>query len=261
MYSVVQKAAAERDQMRTQRRFLAVVHQPIGVTQAAGGWRLLVREMAFMPFRSRELTARGALLPATVGHLRAPTSGLWLPHEVSVTLRWPHPLRIAVICDSCRSVRSVRDEPPMGTEVALDRQCVEFRKSSWALKEAPNPKNKRQVGFLMSGQSRDAEIQNFASQLALRLHHPNGKGSGMVFAIRHWSNAGISSPSRGQDFFTVTIVGLGQHAGLSPEVFVESLVGGHAKDPDFIPTLVPRHRDWQYQSTSTSPEVIGVANP
>ena len=46
---------------------------------------------------------------------------------------------------------------------------------------------------------------NFASQLTLRLHHPTGKGSDMEFAIRHWSNAGIRSPNRGQDFFTVTI--------------------------------------------------------
>lgn len=35
--SMVQKAAAGRDQMRTQRKFLAVVHQPIGIAQAADG--------------------------------------------------------------------------------------------------------------------------------------------------------------------------------------------------------------------------------
>ena len=46
---------------------------------------------------------------------------------------------------------------------------------------------------------------NFASQLAVRLHHPAGKGADMEFAIRHWSNAGIRTPNRGQDFFVVTI--------------------------------------------------------
>ena len=46
---------------------------------------------------------------------------------------------------------------------------------------------------------------NFASQLAVRLHHPTGKGPDMEFAIRHWSNAGMRTPNRGQDFFTVTI--------------------------------------------------------
>jgi hypothetical protein len=35
--SVVQKAAAGRDQMRTERKFLTVVHQPIGIAQAADG--------------------------------------------------------------------------------------------------------------------------------------------------------------------------------------------------------------------------------
>jgi len=46
---------------------------------------------------------------------------------------------------------------------------------------------------------------NFASQLAVRLHHRRGRGSDMEFTIRHWSNAGIRTPNRGQDFFTVTI--------------------------------------------------------
>jgi len=46
---------------------------------------------------------------------------------------------------------------------------------------------------------------NFASQLALRLHHPDGTGSDMEFAIRHSSNAGIRCPNRGQDLFTVVI--------------------------------------------------------
>jgi hypothetical protein len=27
----------------------------------------------------------------------------------------------------------------------------------------------------------------------------------MEFALRHWSNAGLRSPNRGQDFFTVLV--------------------------------------------------------
>ena len=46
---------------------------------------------------------------------------------------------------------------------------------------------------------------NFAEQLVLRLHHPSGRGPDMEFALRHWSNAGIRCPNRGQDFFTVTV--------------------------------------------------------
>ena len=46
---------------------------------------------------------------------------------------------------------------------------------------------------------------NFAEQLAVRLHHPSGRGPDMEFAIRHWSNAGIRCPNRGQDFFTVSV--------------------------------------------------------
>jgi hypothetical protein len=46
---------------------------------------------------------------------------------------------------------------------------------------------------------------NFAEQFVLRLHHPSGGGPDMEFAIRHWSNAGIRCPNRGQDFFTVTV--------------------------------------------------------
>jgi Lipid A 3-O-deacylase (PagL) len=46
---------------------------------------------------------------------------------------------------------------------------------------------------------------NFAEQLCVRLHHVLGEGSDMEFAIRHWSNAGLRTPNRGQDFMTVTI--------------------------------------------------------
>ena len=46
---------------------------------------------------------------------------------------------------------------------------------------------------------------NFAEQLGVRLHHVLGEGLDMEFAIRHWSNAGLRCPNRGQDFMTVTI--------------------------------------------------------
>lgn len=46
---------------------------------------------------------------------------------------------------------------------------------------------------------------NFAEQLGVRLHDVLGKRRDMEFAIRHWSNAGLRCPNRGQDFLTVTI--------------------------------------------------------
>ena len=46
---------------------------------------------------------------------------------------------------------------------------------------------------------------NFSEQLGVRLHHVLGVGNDMEFAFRHWSNAGLRCPNRGQDFMTVTI--------------------------------------------------------
>ena len=46
---------------------------------------------------------------------------------------------------------------------------------------------------------------NFAEQLVLRLNRPFGGRHDMEFAIRHWSNAGMRCPNRGQDFFTVSV--------------------------------------------------------
>ena len=46
---------------------------------------------------------------------------------------------------------------------------------------------------------------NFASSLGVRLNHIRGRGPEMELALRHWSNAGLRTPNRGQDFFTVTI--------------------------------------------------------
>jgi len=46
---------------------------------------------------------------------------------------------------------------------------------------------------------------NFASQLGVRVAL-NGQGSFVELCMRHWSNAGIRLPNRGQDFATVTFV-------------------------------------------------------
>ena len=44
---------------------------------------------------------------------------------------------------------------------------------------------------------------NFASQLAMQVRLPGG-GKGLELSVRHWSNAGIRLPNRGQDFATLT---------------------------------------------------------
>jgi Lipid A 3-O-deacylase (PagL) len=45
---------------------------------------------------------------------------------------------------------------------------------------------------------------NFAEQLAVRWRISHAVG--MELAIRHWSNAGIKLPNRGQDFATLTLI-------------------------------------------------------
>jgi hypothetical protein len=44
---------------------------------------------------------------------------------------------------------------------------------------------------------------NFASQLGMRISL-NQHGSSLELTARHWSNAGIRLPNRGQDFYTLT---------------------------------------------------------
>jgi len=44
---------------------------------------------------------------------------------------------------------------------------------------------------------------NFASQLVMRVQMPRS-ASDLELSMRHWSNAGIRLPNRGQDFFTVS---------------------------------------------------------
>lgn len=47
---------------------------------------------------------------------------------------------------------------------------------------------------------------NFASQLGIRVHDATPGKPGVEVWIRHWSNAGIRLPNRGQDFVTVSLV-------------------------------------------------------
>jgi hypothetical protein len=52
---------------------------------------------------------------------------------------------------------------------------------------------------------------DFASQLGLRMRLPSN-GASVELALRHWSNAGIRQPNRGQDFATLTFL-------LNPQFF------------------------------------------
>jgi hypothetical protein len=50
----------------------------------------------------------------------------------------------------------------------------------------------------------DSTRWNFAEQLAFRWERPHGPS--LELSIRHWSNAGIKLPNRGQDFAVLTLV-------------------------------------------------------
>jgi hypothetical protein len=77
----------------------------------------------------------------------------------------------------------------------------------WQL--AARPEWRAFVGFGVSYKTEEDQLNathwNFAEQIGVRLHHVLGAGSDMEFAFRHWSNAGLRCPNRGQDFMTVTI--------------------------------------------------------
>jgi hypothetical protein len=88
-------------------------------------------------------------------------------------------------------------EPYWG--VSASRRWALVREPTWRLYFGFGASYKTQEDMLNSTH------WNFASQLAVRLHHPAGKGADMELALRHWSNAGIRAPNRGQDFFTVTV--------------------------------------------------------
>jgi hypothetical protein len=61
------------------------------------------------------------------------------------------------------------------------------------------------VSYKTQEDALNATHWNFPSSLGVRLNHIRGRGPEMELALRHWSNAGIRTPNRGQDFFTVTI--------------------------------------------------------
>jgi Lipid A 3-O-deacylase (PagL) len=88
-------------------------------------------------------------------------------------------------------------EPYWG--VSASRRWQLFARPTWQLFFGFGASYKAQEDALNSTR------WNFASQLTVKLRRPSGKGSEMEFALRHWSNAGIRTPNRGQDFFTVTI--------------------------------------------------------
>ncbi|MBV8876778.1 MAG: acyloxyacyl hydrolase, partial [Gammaproteobacteria bacterium] len=50
----------------------------------------------------------------------------------------------------------------------------------------------------------DSTRWNFAEQLAFRWERAHGPS--LELSIRHWSNAGIKLPNRGQDFAVLTLV-------------------------------------------------------
>jgi len=63
---------------------------------------------------------------------------------------------------------------------------------------------------------------NFASQLGVR-YALNGTGTTVELSMRHWSNAGIRLPNRGQDFATLSFV-------FSPARLGERLAGTRARE-------------------------------
>lgn len=88
-------------------------------------------------------------------------------------------------------------EPYWGT--SMSRRWQLFGKPTWKLFFGFGASYKNQEDALNSTH------WNFASSLGVKLRHPSGKGPEMEFVLRHWSNAGIRSPNRGQDFFTVLV--------------------------------------------------------
>ena len=84
--------------------------------------------------------------------------------------------------------------------ISAARRWQLFRRSDWRLF----------FGFGFSYKTEEDLMNsthwNFASQLGIRLHHPSGKKPDLEFCVRHWSNAGMRLPNRGQDFLTVSLV-------------------------------------------------------
>ena len=88
-------------------------------------------------------------------------------------------------------------EPYWGTSVS--RRWQLFGKPTWKLF----------FGFGVSYKNQEDALNsthwNFASSLGVKLVDPVGKRTKMELSLRHWSNAGIHTPNRGQDFFTVLV--------------------------------------------------------
>lgn len=73
--------------------------------------------------------------------------------------------------------------------ISASRRWALFTRPTWRLLFGFGASYKTQEDLLNSTH------WNFASQLAVRLHHPSGKGPDMEFAIRHWSNGYTYSQS------------------------------------------------------------------
>ena len=81
--------------------------------------------------------------------------------------------------------------------VSASRRWSVIRRPSWRL----------YCGFGISYKTESDDLSvthwNFASQLGARIALRQS-GSSVDVTVRHWSNAGIRLPNRGQDFFTVS---------------------------------------------------------
>ncbi len=107
-------------------------------------------------------------------------------------------------------------EPYWGASASRRWQLIERR--SWNLF----------FGFGASYKTERDELSvtrwNFASQLGVRLAL-NDRGSFVELCVRHWSNAGIRLPNRGQDFATMSFVFSPAQLG----AFASALPGVHER--------------------------------
>jgi len=91
--------------------------------------------------------------------------------------------------------QTVTAKPYWGASVS--RRWFFVRGSSW----------QGYLGFGVSYKTESDDLSvthwNFASQLGARFALPRS-GSSFEVTVRHWSNAGIRLPNRGQDFFTMS---------------------------------------------------------
>ncbi len=97
--------------------------------------------------------------------------------------------------DGREHLQRVTAKPYWGASAS--RRWTLIRRSPWNL----------YFGFGLSYKTESDQLSvthwNFASQLGARVRLHDG-GPELEVTVRHWSNAGIRLPNRGQDFFTVS---------------------------------------------------------